>query len=59
MSTRVRIMEEKDEPPVVITGDWIHRDNQYNYLEPSPIFSLRISQRIAWCLALSRLMMTI
>jgi signal transduction histidine kinase len=31
MSTRVRMMEEKDEPPVVISGDWFHQDNQYNY----------------------------
>jgi len=31
MSARVRIMAEKDEPPVVITGDWVHQGNQYNY----------------------------
>ena len=31
MSMRVRIMEEKDEPPVVITGEWMHQDNQYHY----------------------------
>jgi signal transduction histidine kinase len=31
MSTRVRIMAEKDEPPVVITGGWFHQENQYNY----------------------------
>jgi len=31
MSARVRIMAEKDEPPVVITGGWFHQGNQYNY----------------------------
>jgi len=29
--TRVRIMAEKDEPPVVVTGGWFHQGNQYNY----------------------------
>jgi signal transduction histidine kinase len=31
MSTRVRMMEEKDEPPIVISGDWFHQDNQVSY----------------------------
>jgi signal transduction histidine kinase len=30
-ATRVRLMEEKDEPPVVVTGGWFHQENQYNY----------------------------
>jgi signal transduction histidine kinase len=31
LSARVRIMAEKDEPPVVITGGWFHQQNQSNY----------------------------
>lgn len=31
MATRVRIMVEKDEPPVVFIGGWYHQENQYNY----------------------------
>jgi signal transduction histidine kinase len=31
LSARVRIMAEKDEPPVVVTGGWFHHENQYNY----------------------------
>jgi signal transduction histidine kinase len=31
LATRVRIMVEKDEPPVVFTGGWFHQENQYSY----------------------------
>jgi hypothetical protein len=31
LSTRVRMMAEKDEPPVVFIGGWYHQENQLNY----------------------------
>lgn len=31
LSTRVRIMAEKDEPPVAFTGGWFHQQNQNAY----------------------------
>ena len=31
LAARVRIMVEKDEPPVVFMGGWYHEENQYNY----------------------------
>jgi signal transduction histidine kinase len=31
LAARVRIMVEKDEPPVVFIGGWYHQENQYNY----------------------------
>jgi len=30
-AARVRMMAEKDEPPVVFTGGWYHQENQYSY----------------------------
>jgi signal transduction histidine kinase len=30
-ATRVRMMADKDEPPVVFIGGWYHQENQYNY----------------------------
>jgi len=56
--TRVRIMAEKDEPPVVVTGGWFHQGNQYNYWNLA-YFSHRMSTRIVWCSVLSRLMTSI